>query len=65
MKNKEIQALPDQDLHSKIKEGKDSLIKQKVNHAVSPLENPTSIRLNRRNIARLLTEVSKRKASKK
>lgn len=65
MKNKEIQALPEQELLSKIKEGKDSLIKQKVNHAVSPLENPTSIRINRRNIARLLTEVSKRKASKK
>jgi large subunit ribosomal protein L29 len=65
MKNKEIQALPEQELLSKIKEGKDSLIKQKVNHAVSPLENPTSIRVNRRNIARLLTEVSKRKASKK
>ncbi|MBP9069400.1 MAG: 50S ribosomal protein L29, partial [Bacteroidia bacterium] len=37
----------------------------KVNHGVSPLENPILLRINRRNIARLLTEATKRKATKK
>jgi ribosomal protein L29 len=37
-----------------------------LNHAISPVENPAVIRANRRNIARLLTEVNNRKkASKK
>lgn len=65
MKNKDIQSLPDADLKSKIKEEKDSIMKLKINHGVSPLENPILLRANRRNIARLLTEESKRKASTK
>jgi len=63
MKNKDIQSLPDADLKSKIKEEKDSIMKLKINHGVSPLENPILLRANRRNIARLLTEESKRKAT--
>jgi large subunit ribosomal protein L29 len=64
MKNKEIQALSEQELKTKVSEEKDALVKTKVNHAVSPIDNPLSIRNNRRNIARLLTEANKRKASK-
>lgn len=65
MKNKEIQGLTEQDLSSKITEEKAALGKLKINHGVSPLENPILLRTNRRNIARMLTEVNKRKASKK
>lgn len=61
MKNKEIVGLSDQELIEKIKEEKAGLNKMKINHAVSPVENPAKIRLNRRNIARLLTEENKRK----
>lgn len=64
MKNKEIKSLPEQELKAKIQEEKASLVKMKINHGVSPLENPASLRNNRRNIARMLTEVNKRKASK-
>jgi large subunit ribosomal protein L29 len=64
MKNKEIQALSEQELNAKIKEEKDALVKLKINHAVSPIDNPASIRNNRRKIARLLTAAGKRKASK-
>lgn len=64
MKNKEIQALSEQELKAKVKEEKDALVKLKINHAVSPIDNPASIRINRRKIARLLTEAGKRKASK-
>jgi len=61
MKNKEIVGLSDQELVEKIKEGKAGLNKMTLNHAVSPVENPAQIRLNRRNIARLKTEENKRK----
>ncbi|MBK6523083.1 MAG: 50S ribosomal protein L29 [Sphingobacteriaceae bacterium] len=65
MKNKEIQALTEQDIQSKVAEEKAALSKLKINHGVSPLENPILLRINRRNIARLLTEATKRKATKK
>ncbi len=66
MENKDIKGLSDQDLIEKIKEEKAGLNKMTLNHAISPVENPAVIRANRRNIARLLTEVNNRKkASKK
>lgn len=38
-----------------------SLSKMKMNHAISPLENPLIIRTIRKNVARLATEITKRK----
>jgi len=61
MKNKDIVGLADTELHEKIKEEKANLNKMTLNHAVSPVEDPSKIRVNRRNVARLLTEASKRK----
>ena len=48
------------ELQGKIEEGKKSLANYKLNHAVSPLENPTVIRNTRREIARLKTELNSR-----
>ncbi|MGE0569118.1 MAG: 50S ribosomal protein L29 [Bacteroidia bacterium] len=64
MKTSEIQGLSEQDLISRIKEEKEALHKMTMNHAVSPVDNPAVIRTNRRNIAKLMTELNKRKASK-
>ena len=61
MKNKEIAALSDQELQEKITEEKAGLNKMKLNHAVSPVENPAKIRTIRRTIAKLITETNKRK----
>ena len=61
MKNKEIITLSDQELVEKIKEEKDALSKITLNHSVSPVENPASIRVKRRHIARLITTVNSRK----
>ncbi|MBC8485839.1 MAG: 50S ribosomal protein L29 [Bacteroidetes bacterium] len=36
------------------------LVKLKLNHAVSPLENPNKIKVFRRTIARIKTELKKR-----
>lgn len=62
MATKEIKGLTDQELMDRIAEEKAALNKMLLNHAISPVENPAKIRLNRRNIARMLTEVSRRKA---
>jgi large subunit ribosomal protein L29 len=60
MKNKDIVSFSDVELNDKIKDEKEGLNKQTLNHAISPVENPSVIRLNRRNVARLLTEKTKR-----
>jgi large subunit ribosomal protein L29 len=66
MKTKDIVALSTQELLDKVKEEKEALNKLKINHAVSPLENPLKLRANRRTVAKLLTEATKRnKASNK
>jgi len=65
MANIEIKGLSDQELLDKIKEEKAGLNKMTLNHTISPLENPLKIRSNRRNIAKMLTEVSNRKKASK
>jgi large subunit ribosomal protein L29 len=65
MKYTDIVALSTAELQGKLKEDKDSLNKMKLNHSISPLENPIKIRDNRKTVARLSTELTKRnKASK-
>ncbi len=65
MENKDIIALSAQELKDKIKEEKAGLNKLTMNHAISPIENPITIRSARKLIARLSTELTKKeKASK-
>lgn len=64
MKTSEIKDLTTEEIREKIKTEKAALTKMKMNHAVSPLENPMLIRTTRRNIARLMTELRKRELNK-
>jgi large subunit ribosomal protein L29 len=57
MKQEDIKQLSTADLSDRIKEQKNSLSKLKLNHAVSPIENPASITANRKTVARLQTEL--------
>jgi large subunit ribosomal protein L29 len=57
---KSIQGLSDQDLQARIKEDEQRLKKLEFAHAISPLENPMSIRSLRRELARLKTELKKK-----
>jgi large subunit ribosomal protein L29 len=57
---KSIQVLSDQDLQARIKEDELRLKKLEFAHAISPLENPMSIRNLRREVARLKTELKKK-----
>ncbi len=52
-----------EEIQEKIVSEKTRLQQLEMNHAVSTLENPMKIRESRRNIARLLTELQKRKNS--
>jgi len=61
MKSSEINELTLRELEERIDNEKTFLTKMKLNHAISPLDNPLKIRGIRRNIARLQTELQKRK----
>ena len=58
--NKNLKDLAVLDLKSKIQEDQLRLKKLEFAHAISPLENPMSIRGLRKDIARLQTELSKK-----
>jgi large subunit ribosomal protein L29 len=57
---KSIQGLSDGDLKVRLEEDKQRLKKLEFAHAISPLENPMTIRGVRRDIARVKTELKKR-----
>ena len=60
---KSIQALNADDLKARIAEDELRLKKLEFAHAISPLENPMSIRNLRRELARLKTELKKKQQS--
>lgn len=60
MNQADIKQLSVNDIRERIKEEKATLSKLKLNHAVSPIENPLKIRFTRKTIARLQTELRKR-----
>ena len=55
MKSAEIKDMSIQDLQERIESEKAKLSQLKVQHAVSPVENPSIIKKSRRDIARMLT----------
>ncbi len=60
MKNKEILGLTTKEIAERIDTEQFNLTKLRMNHAVSPLENPQRIKEVRRLVARLKTELHKR-----
>ena len=55
MKTAEIKEMSVQDLQERVASEKARLATMKVQHAVSPVENPSEIKKTRRDIARMLT----------
>ena len=55
MKSAEIKELSVKELQERIEAQKAQLTKLKVQHAVSPVEDPPIIKKSRRDIARMLT----------
>ena len=62
MKSAEIKDISTKDLQERIETEKDQLAKLNVQHAVSPVENPSIIKKNRRDIARMLTVLRQKNA---
>ena len=58
MKTSEIKKLSLEDLQDKLAEFQKQLSDLKMNHAVSPLENPLQIKKVRKTVARLLTAIT-------
>jgi len=65
MKSSEIRELSNQELLEHIDNEKSSIVRMKLNHAISPLENPQKIKESRKTIARLMTEKRKREMNDK
>lgn len=63
MKNKEVIELSTKEIIERIGDEKIKLTKLRLNHAVSPLDNPNVLTQIRKTIARLNTELVKRNAS--
>jgi large subunit ribosomal protein L29 len=59
-----LKDLSETDITSRIREDEQRLKKLEFAHAISPLESPVNIRLLRKDIARLKTELTKRKIGK-
>jgi large subunit ribosomal protein L29 len=61
MKASELKELTVKELEERIDTEKSNLVKQKLNHTVSPLDNPLKIRASRKNIARMMTVLGQKK----
>ena len=60
MKSQVFTDMPLNELHDLLSSEKQRLVKMKMSHAVSPMENPMQLKFTRRNIARIMTELSRR-----
>jgi large subunit ribosomal protein L29 len=60
MEQEVIRELGTAELIERLEEEKKQLVKLKLNHAVSPLENPNKIKFYKKAIARMETELRRR-----
>lgn len=60
MKNEEIRALSLDDLRTQLKTEQTNGQQLRFAHAISPLENPSRLKANRKTVARLQTELTRR-----
>ena len=64
MKIKEITELADKVLREKLAQSEAAYKQLKLNHQISPLENPSQIKAARRDIARMKTVLRERELNK-
>jgi large subunit ribosomal protein L29 len=65
MKTSEIRELSTPDLLERIDTEKTMLVRMKLNHAITPLDNPQKVKVVKLTIARLLTELRARELKQK
>ena len=64
MKINEVKEFADKDLREKLENADSALHQMKLNHSVTPLENPSQIKAARRDIARMKTVLRQRELNK-
>jgi len=62
MKTSEIKEFSTKELIERIEVEKNTLVRMRLNHAVSPLDSPMKLKFARKDIARMMTELTKRKS---
>lgn len=65
MKKQDYKELSTKDLQDRLDQMEKEYLQQKANHAVTPLENPAKITLDRKEIARVKTELRQRELNNK
>jgi large subunit ribosomal protein L29 len=60
MEQEVIRELSTAELKERLEDESKQLVKLRLNHAVSPLENPNKIKAYRKTVARIKTELRKR-----
>lgn len=65
MKVSEIKEMTVKEIVERLQTEKESLLRLKMNHAVSPLENPMKLKQGRKNIARMYTILRERELNEK
>ncbi|HIU38259.1 MAG TPA: 50S ribosomal protein L29 [Candidatus Limisoma intestinavium] len=65
MKKEEIKELGTKELRDRLEVAEKEYLQLKINHSISPLDNPSKITLDRRMIARMKTELRMRELNEK
>ena len=61
MKTQVLTDMPLNELNDLLVTEREKLVKMKMSHAVSPMENPMQIKFVKKTVSRILTELSRRK----
>ena len=64
MKTAEIKELTTAEIQERLAAEKEALVRLKLNNSISPLDNPLQIKVARKTIARLATELRARELTK-
>ncbi len=65
MKKEEIREMATADLAERLQQMEKEYLQARMNHAVSPLDNPAQLTADRRMIARVKTELRRRELTNK
>ena len=63
-KKENFKELTAQELQDRLSTEKENLVRLKMTHSISPIDNPLQIKVARRNIARLETLIRQREINK-
>ncbi len=64
MKTREIKELNNKEILERMDAEQEHLVRLKLNHAISPLDNPLQIKEVRKTVSRLATELRQREINK-